>query len=119
MAGFPRLKTGSVLQYPAGREVRFSTRVLRFVDGGEQRFRQRAGGLRRWQVRLDLLDEGEMAEMENFFFESQGRFGTFSFTDPWDGTEYANCSLETDEIELHALGEMRGRTAVVVRENVN
>jgi len=119
MATFPKLKTGSIAQYPAGREVRFSTFVLRFVDGGEQRFPLRGGSLRRWQIRLDLLDEGEMAELEQFFLQCQGRFGTFSFTDPWDGTEYPNCSLEVDRIELQAVGETRGRTSVVVRENVN
>jgi phage-related protein len=119
MATFPKLKTGAVLQYPAARGLRFASQVLRFVDGTEQRFRTAAAALRRWEIRLDFLDESEIAEIEQFFLENQGAFGSFSFTDPWDGTEYPNCSLESGELHLLALAEMRGRTALVVRENVN
>lgn len=36
---FPTLKTGATLQYPAQRATAFSTDVVRFVDGSEQRFR--------------------------------------------------------------------------------
>ena len=119
MAIFPKLKTGAVLQYPAARGLRFANQVVRFLDGTEQRFRTAPAARRRWEVRLDFLDESEIAEIDLFFQENQGVFGSFSFTDPWDGTEYPNCSLEAGELRMEAVAEMRGRTSLVVRENVN
>lgn len=114
---FPVLKTGAVMQYPGAKELRVATDVLRFVDGGEQRYRDFAASLRRWVIRLKLLDEGELAALEGFFEDCQGAFGSFVFTDPWDGSEYPDCSLEADSMELVLEGELRGGTSLVVREN--
>jgi hypothetical protein len=117
MATFPNLKTSAVAQYPAKRNLRFQNQALRFVDGTEQRYRDSAGPLRRWEIRLDQLDEGEMAALEQFFAENQGAFGKFAFTDPWDGRHCENCSLETDGLDLIALAEMRGSASLTVVEN--
>jgi hypothetical protein len=117
MSAFPSLKTGAVLQYPATRGIQHSTCVLRFVDGSEQRFREYPTPMRKWAIRLDLLDEGEMARLEEFFQSQQGRLGNFSFTDPWDNSVHSNCSLESDSLALNYQDIMRGRTALVVREN--
>ena len=117
MTHFPSLKTRAVAQYPATRKLRFQNQALRFVDGTEQRYRDSAGTLRQWEIRLDELDETEMSAMEEFFAGNQGRLGSFAFTDPWDGQAYANCSLESDELDLHVLAEMRGRTSLIVVEN--
>jgi len=114
---FPTLKTGAVMQYPADRKIRFNTQVLRFLDGTEQRFREYASRLHRWTIRLDLLDEAELATLDQFFVTNQGQFGSFSFTDPWDGTIYPNCSLEGDTFAFQLRGEMRGTTQLVVCEN--
>ena len=105
------------MQYPAGRAIEHSTCVLVFVDGSEQRFREFASPARRWEVRLDLLDEGELAALEDFLAGHQGQVGTFSFTDPWDATTYADCSLEADSLPLEFQDLMRGRATVVVKEN--
>src|ERR1700748_2443175 len=91
MSTFPVLKTGAVAQYPAARTLQYSNQVLRFLDGTEQRYRDSAGPLHRWVIRLENLDAGEMAAMEAFFLSSQGGFASFAFTDPWDGTSYPNC----------------------------
>ncbi len=117
MSNFPLLGTGAVLQYPATRQIQNSTCVLKFLDGTEQRFREYHSPIRKWTVRLDLLDEREMAAMEGFFASQQGQSGDFSFTDPWDGTEYASCSLESDVLPLEFRGLSRGRTTLVVKEN--
>jgi hypothetical protein len=117
MPTFPKLKTNAVAQYPAARAFRYQNQVLRFVEGVEQRYRDSAGPLHRWEIRLQALDESEMAALEQFFFDNQGRFGNFAFTDPWDGTQYANCSLATDELDLTAMAEMQGKTALTVIEN--
>jgi len=58
-----------------------------------------------------------MAAFEQFFQGNQGRLGSFAFTDPWDGTQYSNCSLSSDELDLSSLAEMSGRTSLTVIEN--
>jgi hypothetical protein len=117
MSTFPKLKTNAVAQYPATRSFRYQNQALRFVEGEEQRYRDSAGPLHRWEIRLDALDEGEMAALEQFFFDNEGCFGNFTFTDPWDGAQYADCSLGIDELDLTAVAEMRGKTSLTVIEN--
>ena len=117
MPTFPKLKTSAVAQYPATKVTSYRNQTLRFVDGTEQRYRDSAGPLHRWEIRLAALDEGEIAAVDEFFAACQGRFANFAFTDPWDGTTYANCSLESDELDLTSIAEMRGQTSLTVIEN--
>jgi len=116
MADFPKLKTGAVAQYPVTREARLQNQSLRFVDGTYQRYRDAGAVRRRWTIRLDLLEEGEMAAIEEFFLATEGAYATFTFTDPWDGHAYAGCRLESDEAALLAAGEMRGITTLTVTQ---
>src|SRR5215470_1847073 len=117
MVSFPLLKTSAVAQYPAQRSLYFRNQVLRFVDGAEQRYRDSAGAMHRWVIRLEQLDEGEAAALDLFLAANQGAFGSFAFTDPWDGHVYPNCSLAGDGLDVTVLGEMQGRTGLIVVEN--
>ena len=117
MATLPLLKTGAVMQYPATKALRFSNQVIRFVDGSEQRYRGSQAPLRRWVIRLDLLDEAELAAFEEFIVTQEGSFGSFSFIDPWDGITYPDCSLDQEAFELELLDELRASTILIVREN--
>jgi hypothetical protein len=90
--------------------------VLRFVDGGEQRFR-RAAALCHWTVRLELLDDAELRGFEEFFDDRQGAFGTFRFVDPWNAAEYADCSFDSDRLETERSGEWQSRAQIVIRQN--
>ena len=117
MATFPKLKTAAVAQYPASKRILFQNQILRFLDGQEQRYRNSAGPLHQWEIRLNELDESEIAAIDGFFWANQGRLENFSFTDPWDGTVYANCSLGADLMNLTSLSEMHGETALTVIEN--
>src|SRR5690349_10917157 len=114
MSFFPRLKTGSVAQYPVGREVRLRNEAVRFVDGGYQRYRDSGRARLRWEIRLDLLDEGELAALAEFVTQQAGAFGSFTFTDPWDGQDYDGCRLEGDAAAFLSTGEMHGSTVLVV-----
>jgi hypothetical protein len=91
--------------------------VYRFVDGGEQRFPLYGGALKRWVVRLDVLDEAEMEAVESFFASQAGRAGHFEFTDPWDGTVHPDCSFGGDELAAEYRGAGDSRLTVVLREN--
>jgi hypothetical protein len=117
MATFPKLKTNAVAQYPANRVLRYQNQTLRFVDGTEQRYRDSAGLLHRWEIRLNQLDEGEMAALETFFATNEGAYANFAFTDPWDGTVYANCSLQSDRLDLTTVAEMNVDTSLTVVES--
>ena len=117
MPAFPKLKTGAVAQYPARKTVRFSTQVLRFLDGTDQRYRRWGRALCQWRIDLQLLDEQEMKSLEQFFELTDGRFGSFEFTDPWDGHIYPDCSLASDQLRLDSVAELRGATALTVVAN--
>jgi len=117
MATFPKLKTGVATQYPAARKLRYQNQALRFLDGTEQRYCDCAGPLRQWQIPLNQLDETEISAVVQFFSDNQGAFGSFSFVDPWDGSEYPNCSLQSDALVTTAAGEMDNLTILTVVQN--
>lgn len=116
MPSFPRLKTGAVAQYPAARAVRFRTQVFRFVDGSEQRFAEGGAELKRWEIDLRLLSESERGAILDLFRDRGGAHGTFAFTDPWSGVEYAACGFATDSLAVLATGEGRTETRVAIEE---
>ena len=117
MADFPKLKTGVVAQYPSDRSQECFTSVYRFIDGLEQRYRTGTTPLKRGVIRFDLLDEAELSTLEAFFLSQAGRFGSFSFTDPWDDTVYEDCSFDDDALALTFSDLSRGVTSVTVKEN--
>jgi hypothetical protein len=117
MATFPALKTGAVAQYPSDRQPTFSTQVVRFLNGSEQRFPGFGTALRQWVIRLDLLDESELTNLQLFFESQGGRAQVFTFTDPFDGTVYTSCSFGSDELELSFNGPQQGQATVTIRES--
>lgn len=117
MADFPLLSTKAVTQYPSARSVEFSTGVLPFIDGSEQRHRRMRQPVRRWLLRLSEAGTEELQAIEEFFVSRQGQTGSFTFTDPWDGVAYADCSFEQDEISVLLNEEGRASATVVIRNN--
>jgi hypothetical protein len=86
------------------------------VDGSEQRFAGFGTPLHRWVIRMELLDEAELSAIGDLFVSVGGRAGTFSFTDPWDGTVYAACRFDADELELGFTEFARGEGVVTISE---
>ena len=119
MNEFPRLKTGAIAQYPADKSTGYCTHVVSFVDGSEQRFGAYCKPLKIWTIRLSLLDEQEVNLLTEFFRNRNGAAGAFSFTDPWDGQVYPNCSFYSDEMPVDVKGYADHHIAVVIRENRN
>ncbi len=117
MSAFPVLKTGAVMQYPAGRASQFSTEVVQFLDGAEQRFRDYGQAYHRWAIKLSALDETELQSVRSFIEQLNGAAGVFSFTDPWDGTAYPSCSLEGTSFTASSDGPMQNSIAFTLREN--
>ena len=52
-----------------------------------------------------------------FFRERQGQFGSFTFVDPWDGTEYPDCSFDQQVLSAVAMDERRYQGQLVIRNN--
>jgi hypothetical protein len=116
-AFFPTLKTGAITQYPATKSTRFSSFVVRFLDGTDQRYRQYTPALLQWSVKLELLDESETRALEEFFLGQEGQFGTFSFVDPWTQMVYPNCSFGEGTFAFQLAGESEGTVSLTIVEN--
>jgi hypothetical protein len=114
MASFPTLKTGAAAQYPLDFGVRFSTQAVRFMDGSQQRFPLYGSGLRRWMLRLDMLDEQELAKV-TAFVQQQGS-APFAFTDPATGAVASTCVIAGQQLNVTMKSEMRGQTIVTIQE---
>jgi hypothetical protein len=117
MSTFPLLKTGAVAQYPLQRQLNYSTQVLRFADGSEQRFSDYGSPLRQWTIQLSLLDETEVNNLVMFWRTQNGASGNFSFTDPLDGTVCPSCSFVGDDMRIALKEEGQGEVSVTIREN--
>jgi hypothetical protein len=117
MDTFPQLRTGAVLQYPSLKRVEYSTRVMTFIDGTEQRFREHTKTLQSWIVRLDKLTEDEIANVQGFVRKQFAGNSTFSFTDPWDDVVHSDCTLVGDEFEFAFDLEGRGSLSLVIRSS--
>ena len=115
MPQFPSLNTGALAQYPLGRSTSYRTVVTRFVDGTQQRFREMNSPLKRWIVQLEKLNSAEAGVLEEFFYDQQGRSGTFSFTDPVDGIEYPNCVFEEDSHLMLWLSDSDAQSKLIIR----
>jgi hypothetical protein len=111
---FPTLKTGAAAQYPLDFGVRFATQAVRFMDGSQQRFRLYGTGLRRWTLKLDLLDEQELGAVISFI-EQQGS-AVFAFTDPLTGQIASTCVISGQKFDATMKNEMNGQTTVTIEE---
>jgi hypothetical protein len=114
MATFPALlKTGAVAQLPLARATKFVTQSVRFLDGSRQTFSISAG-LRRWELRLDRLDEAELSAVMAFAEEIGS--GTFSFTDPVTGETASSCVISGWLMAAALAGEMDGAATLGIEE---
>lgn len=116
MATFPLLSSGAVAQYPLLFGVSQGTSVIRFLDGSDQRFLTQGRQFRSWEVRLELLSDNELEQLETFFDAQQGTYSVFSFPDPISGTEIANCRLGASELNATYGALNAGSTSLWVIE---
>jgi hypothetical protein len=113
---FPKLSTGALHQYPAATRIRFSTRVLKHVDGSEQRFPQFASGKREWVLELERLSDEEIGTLREFWADVQDTGGEFAFTDPVDGSVYQRCEFQQSSLELFFEAEERAGCRLVIQQ---
>jgi hypothetical protein len=116
MATFPTLSSGAVTQYPAQVITTQKTRVVRFLDGSDQRYLLRGRTLRLWQIQLDLLNETEIQQLEAFYSEQQGDYTPFDFPDPFSGTVVSNCRFGDSALVTNYTGVDTGTATLWVVE---
>src|SRR5579884_758743 len=117
MTSFPQLKTTAVAQYPLARRTTYSTEILQFTDGSEQRYSNYAQPVRRWQIQLASLDEGELSALRQFFRAQNGLTGRFTFIDPVSATAYPNCSFDQQMMSGTLQDVSRSSASLVIRTN--
>ncbi len=91
MVTFPSLKSGAVAQFPMPVLTGQGVRVVRFMDGSDQRYLLQGRTYRSWQIQLQFLDEDELAAVEAFFTAQSGDYSTFTFPDPFSNQLVPNC----------------------------
>ena len=116
MAQFPQLTTGAVMQYPAAVSTGQAVQVIRFLDGSDQRYLMQGRAFRQWEIRLDLLNEAEVAQLEAFFVEQQGDCLPFVFPDPISGSNVPNCRIAAPGFASAYVGVDTGSASLVVIE---
>ena len=116
MATFPLLSSGAVTQYPASFTDGQAVQVIRFLDGSDQRYPTQGRTFRSWQIRLDLLNETEIAQLEAFFTEQQGDFSPFIFPDPISGTNISNCRVAAPGLVTAYVGVDVSAASLIVSE---
>lgn len=116
MANFPILSSGAIAQYPAALTSGQGAQVIRFLDGSDQRYLSQGRMLRQWLIRLDLLNEFEIYQLETFFVEQQGDYSPFMFPDPFSGINVANCRLAAPGLATEYVGVDVGSTSFWVIE---
>ena len=116
MASFPLLSSGAMTQYPLEAGTGQGTQIIRFLDGTDQRFCLHGRLLRRWLIRLELLNDDELHALEAFFRSQQGSYTTFSFPDPLSDTSVPNCRFAADEFVSGLEGTDDSATAFWVLE---
>jgi hypothetical protein len=84
------------------------------MDGSRQRFRLYGADLRRWTIRLDLLDEQELAAV-TAFTEQQGT-AIFPFTDPVTGEQVTNCIISNQSYAAGMTDEFNANATLGIEE---
>lgn len=116
MSTFPSLSSGAVAQYPLAFGLSQNTSVIRYIDGSDQRFLTQDRQFRSWQIRLELLNDVEMEQLQSFFESQQGTYSTFTFPDPISGTEVANCRIGASELASNYTSPDSGSISIWVVE---
>ena len=90
MATFPKLRTGAICQYPLEIQTRYRTEVYQFLDNTEQCFTDCTDGRSAWVINMSELSAQEVSTLQLFWESQLGRFGTFTFIDPYANPSYLN-----------------------------
>ena len=110
MFTFPDNLIPALFQYPSTRRTAFSTQVVTFVGGTEQRYALAGAPLRTWRAQPRLLTDNTVEQLAAFFELVKGPTNPFRFRDPWEDITYPVCYFQDAGLEISA--REQGRNAV-------
>lgn len=124
---FPTFSWGGVAQMPLTQVSSFLTNVNEQASGPRYAFAYYAGGLsnfpstylRSWRISYSILSDADLATLETFFLGMQGRYGSFSFTDPLDSTTYNHVRFDQDDLQITYQTKNINSVEVTLRETFN
>jgi len=73
-------------------------------------------GLMRWKLEYPSLSDADMAAFEAFFVAMNGRWSTFSFTDPDSASVYTSVRFDQDAFVYKYLDENHASTTILLAE---
>jgi hypothetical protein len=114
MPNLPSLQSGSTVQYPFVTSLRYSTGIIRFVDGSEQRFSHTRGVHRTWTVGLRDLNPSEIEAVAAFATSSDKQ--AFTFYDPVTGEVHSQCTLLAQPVTVEHADEQRAHLSLTIVE---
>ena len=126
LSAFPVLSAGVSCELPFGQGDRYQTDVNEspsgmrysypwFGPGALSGFPTR--GLRRWPLSFPVLQDSDLAIIEQFFVGVNGQWLTFSFTDPDDTVTYPKCRFGMDDLVVtHQRFNWSGIQSLVIQE---
>jgi phage-related protein len=116
MVDFPKLSTGTSVQYPLEETLTCHCTIVQFLDGREQRFALQNTCLKRWKLSYSTLTESEFRRLHDFYVSMHGSARAFSFEDPETGVVFTNCTFEQDSFEILLDSNGSAHVAVIVRQ---
>jgi len=111
-------------------ELPFSQANSAFTDINESVYGQRFGFgwyktgktnfpnvlLKSWKISYPLLTDADAATLENYFLGKQGRYATFTFVDPIDGSSNANVRFDMDDLAFRYITKNMQSTEVSLKQ---
>lgn len=126
---YPSFSWSGVAQYPYGTVTTFYTSVNDNPTGPRYAFPWYANPspltnfptvpLKRWRISYPLMTDADLATLENFFVSVQGRWISFSFTDPITGTPYSHVRFDDDILSIRYLAPNQSSVEVVLKQTYN
>jgi hypothetical protein len=116
MALQPQLKTGALAQYPFRRTLLADVRVVRFIDGSEQRMARHALLRNRLAAPLELLTEGEAAAIGAFVEDALANPAAVEYFDAAANTQRTKCRPANATLTTVHEGRAGSSTVVEMEE---
>ena len=123
-AVFPAIVSGVKSQLPDVRIRKFVTSKNDMASGGRYVWDWYGGGLSglptgalmSWELNFPTIQDADVAILEQFFKSNNGRWRTFSFTDPDDASVHTKCRFAGDTFEVKYVGPAHNSVTLVIEE---
>jgi hypothetical protein len=121
---FPLTSTGATTQRPFTQVVQYRTTKNEMPAGMRYAYAWYGAGLTgfptrglmRWKLEFPSISDTDMANLEAFYVAMNGRWQTFSFTDPDSGTVYTKVRFDQDSFTYTYLAKNQASTTIMLAE---